>query len=128
MGQKASTVNTSQAPPGQPQGSPRQPGGSSGASGSTHGRAQVASDPVRDRIDSDWAPGMADDPGLLPTTLYQPLAGRVYTLVTYPDESTARGEVSVEQLMDLLDGKPVVEGWYSISGIYLGNQPPGPID
>ena len=128
MGQKRSDVNTSQAPPGHVQGSPRQPSSSPGTQGSTHGRAQVAFDPVRDRIDSDWAPRMPDDPGLLPTTLYQALAGRVYTLVTWPDGSTVHGEVPIGQLEDLLDGKPVVEGWYSISGVYLGDHPPGSID
>lgn len=125
MGSKRKNVNTSHMPPKQAQGSTRQPRSSSDAPGSTHGRAQLASDPVRDRIDSDWAPGMPDDPGLLPTTLYQNLAGRVYTLTTWPDESTVHGEVPLEQLRDKLDGKPLLEGWYSISGEYLGEHPPG---
>ena len=125
MGSKRKNVNTSHMPPKLVQGSTRQPRSSSDAPGSTHGRAQVAFDPVMDRIDSDWAPGLPDDPGLLPTTLYQNLAGRVYTLVTWPDESTVRGEVPLEQLRDKLDGRPLLEGWYSICGEYLGEHPPG---
>lgn len=128
MKRTPSNVNSSQTPPGQPQDFPRQPRSSPGTQVSTHGRAEVALDPVRDRIDSDWAPGVPDDPSLLPTTVYQALAGRVYTLVTWPDESTVHGEVPIEQLEDLLDGKPVVEGWYSISGVYLGAHPPGSLD
>ena len=84
-----------------------------------------ATNPVQDRIDSDWAPGVPDDPGLLPTTLYQALAGRVYTLVTYPDESTVRGEIPLEQLEDIVGSGRVLEGWYSITGEYLGEHPPG---
>ena len=125
MGSKRKNVNTSHMPPGPAQGSTRQPRSSPDALGSTHGRAQVAFDPVRDRIDSDWAPGMPDDPGLLPTTLYQYLAGRVYTLVTWPDESTVHGEVPVQQLRDILGGKPLLEGWYDICGEYIGEHPPG---
>ena len=124
MRQKRDDVNSSQSPPGQVQSSSRQPWSSPGAPGSTHGRARVASDPVRDRIDSDWAPGMPDDPGLLPTTLYQALAGRVYTLVTWSDGSTVHGEVPLQQLEDIVGKGNVREGWYSISGFYLGGQPP----
>lgn len=58
MGQKPSNVNTSQHPLGRLQGFPRQPRSLPGTQGSTHGRAQVAVDPVRDRIDSDWAPAI----------------------------------------------------------------------
>ena len=117
-------VNSSHAPAGQVRGSTKQPRSSPGTLGNTHGRAQLAVDPIRDRVDSDWAPGMPDDPGLLPTTLYQALAGRVYTLVTNPDESTARGEIPFEQLEDIVGKGNVREGWYSISGDYLGTQPP----
>lgn len=128
MERESRGVNNSHHSPKRTQDSTRQPRSSTGVSGSKHDRAQVASGPVRDRIDSNWAPGMPDDPGLLPTTMYQALAGRVYTLVTWPDESTARGEVPIEQLEDMVGRGNVREGWYSISGDYLGDHPPASID
>lgn len=89
------------------------------------GRAGATFDPVMDRIDSDWAPGMPDDPDTLPTTLYQLMDGRVHTLMTWPDESMARGEVPLQQLLDLLDGRQPIDGWYDLLGRYLGEHPPG---
>lgn len=77
-------------------------------------------DPVRDRIDSDWAPGVPDDQGAMPTTLYRAMAGQVLALVIRPDGSKEQGEVRPAELRDRLDGRPMVDGWYSITGEYLG--------
>jgi hypothetical protein len=83
----------------------------SDAPGSTQGKAQVI-DPVRDRIDSDWAPGVPNDPSLLPTMFYQ--AGRqgVHADQSRRVHRTRRGT----------DRRTPGS---TISGVYLGGHPPG---
>ncbi|WP_159017266.1 hypothetical protein [Cognatiluteimonas profundi] len=72
----------------------------------------------------DFAPGMPVDISQLPTLHYQAIEGRVFTLLRFPNESVAHGEVPLSQLEDLV-GAPIEEGWYSASGAYLGAELPG---
>ena len=65
--------------------------------------------------------GLPDDLSELPTTRYLLAYGRVWTTTTWPDESTARGEVPLQQLQDLVGpGSAMKEGWYDATGKYLG--------
>lgn len=73
---------------------------------------------------TDFPPGMPTDLSQLPTLHYQVLADRVYTLLRWPNESVARGEVPLGQLQDLVNGA-VEEGWYDAAGEYLGEALPG---
>ena len=68
--------------------------------------------------------GMPDDLSHLPTLHYQLIQGRVFTLQQWPDESVSRGEVSLQQLVNLTE-QPLEDGWYSASGTYLGAELPG---
>lgn len=72
-----------------------------------------------------FIPGMPEDPASAPSLYYQVLLGRVYTLWTAPNESTARGEITLEQFETLRGEKVTREGWYSASGDYVGAQLPG---
>ena len=72
----------------------------------------------------DWAEKTDFAPGVLleaPASVlrYQALLGNVYTLETWEDGSTARGEVPLAHL-EALSGAPVREGWYDAAGKYLG--------
>ncbi len=67
---------------------------------------------------------MPVDLSQLPTLLYQSIEGRVFTLMRWPNESTARGEVPLSQLEDIVAGS-AKHGWYSSAGLYLGEAPPG---
>jgi hypothetical protein len=68
--------------------------------------------------------GYPEDDSGVPECFYQALAGRVYTLLRFADESVSRGEVELRVLENLVEGT-VKEGWYSASGNYLGAQLPG---
>jgi hypothetical protein len=79
---------------------------------------------LQERMDQ-FIPGMPDDPAELPELLFQVMLGKVYSINRWPDESTARGELTLAELEERF-GEPVVkEGWYSATGEYLGAQPPG---
>jgi hypothetical protein len=69
-----------------------------------------------------FAPGVPDDAADLPTTRYQVLEGRVFTLTVWRNAATARGEVAVADL-EQLRGEPVTrDGWYDETGAYLGDE------
>lgn len=72
-----------------------------------------------------FAPGMPEDTTGLPTLLYQVLEGRVHTLLTFPDGSSSHGEVALADLEAVVGGAVERDGWYTASGAYLGEQPPG---
>lgn len=73
----------------------------------------------------DFAPGVPEDPASIPVLHYQVLAGKVFTLMRWPDGSTARGETSIETLARLAGGPVAKEGWYNVLGKYLGAELPG---
>lgn len=67
--------------------------------------------------------GLPVDLSELPTTRYLLAYGRVWTTTTWPDESTARGEVPLQQLQDLAgEDVKLREGWYDATGAYLGTE------
>lgn len=70
----------------------------------------------------DFAPGMPEDDDQIPTLVYQVIEGRVYTLMKWPNGSTARGEATLEALQRLHGAAPKA-GWYSASGKFLGSDP-----
>lgn len=72
-----------------------------------------------------YAPGMPDDPSLLPELLFQVVLGRAYSLRRWPNESTARGELPLADLEARFGAPLAREGWYSATGAYLGAQLPG---
>lgn len=71
---------------------------------------------------TEHAIGMPSDPDAIPTRRYQVLHGSVFTLVVWKDGSTARGQVDLEVMQDLV-GKDVAlrEGWYDALGNFLGD-------
>jgi hypothetical protein len=69
-----------------------------------------------------YAIGVPDDPDAIPRVRYQLLQGRVYTLTTWRDGSTIRGETDIETLAALVGSTPQ-EGWYDALGKYLGDDP-----
>lgn len=79
---------------------------------------------LQDKMDQ-FIPGMPDDPSTLPELFFQVILGRAYSLMRWPNESTARGEVTLQELEERFGAPLVKEGWYSASGAYLGAQLPG---
>lgn len=75
--------------------------------------------PLSDEFDN-WAPGQPASWDEAPTLIYQVLAGRVFTLKTWPDGSSARGEVTLEVLEDLTGEKITREGFYNALGEFQG--------
>lgn len=72
---------------------------------------------------TDFVPGMGPDT-LIPELRFQVLHGRVYSLQVWPNGSTARGTMTLDELEKQI-GKPVVkEGWYDHEGEYLGTEDP----
>jgi hypothetical protein len=71
-----------------------------------------------------FVPGMPVDLSQLPTLNYQAIEERVFTLMRWPNESTARGEVPLSELEELVGG-PIDEGWSSASGVFIGAELPG---
>ena len=84
----------------------------------------MANDSLQDKMDQ-FMPGLPLDPADCPTLHFQLLEGKVYSLLRFPDESVARGEMTLQELEYRFDRKLTDEGWYSASGIYLGEQLPG---
>lgn len=80
---------------------------------------------VLERKMSQFIPGMPDDISLLPELLFQVVLGKVYSINRWPDETTARGELTLAELEARFGESILKEGWYSASGAYLGAQPPG---
>ena len=82
------------------------------------------------RINPTWEgkmsflPGMPDDLSQMPTLHFQLIQGRVFTLLRWPNDCVARGEVSLQQLRDLTQ-EPLADGWYSSSGNFMGTELPG---
>lgn len=74
---------------------------------------------------TDFAPGVPDDQDAIPELFYQVLLGRVYTLTRWKDGSTARGEVTLQELEQLADAAITKEGWYDALVKYLGSELPG---
>lgn len=66
-----------------------------------------------------FAPGVPEKEDAGPMLRYQALLGRVYMLQTWPNGSSARGEIPLAQL-EALAGGPVKEGWYNALGEWLG--------
>ncbi len=79
---------------------------------------------LQERMDQ-FIPGMPDDPSQLPELFFQVILGKVFTLTRWPNESTARGEMTLEELEERFGEKVLKEGWYSASGAFLGSQLPG---
>lgn len=76
---------------------------------------------------TDFAPGVPEDPGVIPDLYYQVLLGRVYTVKIHPDESVSHGEIALADL-ESLKGSPVTkEGFYDFKGSYLGLMLPGSV-
>lgn len=75
-----------------------------------------------------YAPGVPDDPKLIPTLRYLKQGDRVYTLQKWRDGATVRGEVKVDALNDLRqeEGEATEDGWYNALGIFLGDDPGWP--
>jgi len=67
----------------------------------------------------EFAPGVPLDPADVPKLRYQTIMGRVYVLQRWPDGSTVRGEITLQEL-EALVGSQVREGWYDALGNYLG--------
>jgi len=72
-----------------------------------------------------FAPGVPDDPEAIPELYYQALLGRVYTLTRWKDGSTARGEVTLEDLGAVAGSAIYKEGWYDALGAFIGAELPG---
>lgn len=68
----------------------------------------------------DSAIGMPIDPNAIPEVRYQVLDGTVFLLQHWKDGSTLRGEIEMETLAQLI-GAPPQEGWYDVTGAYLGS-------
>lgn len=79
---------------------------------------------LQDKMDQ-FIPGMPEDLSELPELLFQVILGRVYVLNRWPNESTTRGELTLEELETRFGSRVTKEGWYSASGVYLGAHPPG---
>lgn len=76
---------------------------------------------------TDFAPGVPEDPAVIPDLYYQVLLGRVYTIKIHPDESVSHGEIPPAEL-EALAGKTIVkEGWYDFAARYLGASLPGSV-
>ncbi|MDQ3288256.1 MAG: hypothetical protein M3Q42_08325 [Pseudomonadota bacterium] len=73
---------------------------------------------------TSFLPGMPDDLSQLPTLHYQAIEGRVFTLMRWPNESVAHGEIPLTQLEDLVGKGMIEEGWYDAAGEYLGETLP----
>jgi hypothetical protein len=69
-----------------------------------------------------YAIGVPEDPDAIPEVRYQLLQGRVYTLKTWRDGSTIRGEIDLDTLAVVVGSTPQ-EGWYDALGNYLGDDP-----
>lgn len=74
---------------------------------------------------TDFVPGIVFGETLIPELRYQILQGRVFTLQVWPNGSTARGQMTLDDLEKQL-GQPVTkEGWYDHTGKYLGTEDAG---
>lgn len=74
-----------------------------------------------------FIPGWPENETEHPTLHYQVLLGRVYSLLRFPNESVAHGEITLADLAGIA-GQPIVkEGWYSSIGDYIGTQLPGSV-
>lgn len=79
----------------------------------------------------DWAGKMAFAPGVpvdaeaIPKRYYQVLFGKVYTLMTWSDGSTVRGEADLASLAAVAGKAITKEGWYDALGRYIGSELPG---
>lgn len=71
---------------------------------------------------TSFMPGVPEDEDAIPEILYQVLLGNVYTLTRWKDSSTARGQMTLQDLEARLGFTVVKEGWYSVMGDYLGSE------
>lgn len=69
-----------------------------------------------------FAPGIAEGTDV-PDLRFQVLHGRVYTLQVWADGSTARGEMTLDELEAHLGREIKQEGWYDHEGTYLADDP-----
>lgn len=71
---------------------------------------------------TDYVPGLASDTDI-PEVRFQVQGPQVYTLQVWRDGTTARGQMTLEQLAAYL-GQPITkEGWYDHTGRYYGDDP-----
>lgn len=72
-----------------------------------------------------FAPGVPADSRAIPKRYYQVLFGKVYTLMTWSDGSTVRGEADLASLAAVAGKAITKEGWYDALGRYIGPELPG---
>lgn len=72
-----------------------------------------------------FAPGVPTDSRAIPKRYYQVLFGKVYTLMTWSDGSTVRGEADLASLAAVAGKAITKEGWYDALGRYIGSELPG---
>ena len=75
---------------------------------------------------TNFVPGLVfDEDGKadIPDLRFQVLGGKVFSIQTWRDGSTGRGEMSLEDLGKKLGKNITKEGWYDFDGTYLGLAP-----
>lgn len=77
----------------------------------------MTEDEKRWRDKTDFLPGVDFDAPSA-TLRFQLVEGQVFTLKTWPDGSTARGSITVQQLEDMLGKKDLPEGFYDVLGTF----------
>lgn len=72
---------------------------------------------------TDFIPGFVPGETDIPELRYQVLSGNVYTLQVWRDGSTARGQMTLDELEGQLGKRVTKQGWYDHAGTYLGDDP-----
>lgn len=75
---------------------------------------------VKDKF--GFVPGLTPDTDI-PVCRYQVLHTKVFILQTWASGSTARGEMTIDELSKQFGKKIFKEGWYDAHGNFLGNDP-----
>lgn len=67
--------------------------------------------------------GMPSDPDAIPEVRYQVLGEKVFLLQHWKNGSSLRSEIEMQTLVSLMGGSVPREGWYDVTGAYLGPEP-----
>ena len=69
-----------------------------------------------------FAPDVPADPEPIPTTRFLVQAGRASPVIRWKDGSSERVEISLHEFSHRTGVPATVDGWYALSGDYLGEE------